>query len=78
MKADVSTTQTGESEQPTPAPRSVSSRFTGRLRGRVPLLEAGMALNWNWLTAIGAAPIILSLALICTDGICCSEGDYQP
>ena len=83
MKTDVSATQTLESEQHHCAPRSFSSRLTDRLRGRSPLLVAGivvvgtgMALNWDWLTAIGAAPIILSLApcaLMCTVGICCRK-----
>ena len=40
------------------------------------VVVAGMALNWDWLTAMGAAPIILSLApcaLMCTVGICCRK-----
>ncbi|MFW8594427.1 hypothetical protein [Cribrihabitans neustonicus] len=34
---------------------------------------AGMALNWGWLTAIGAAPLILSFApcaVMCAAGYC--------
>jgi hypothetical protein len=34
---------------------------------------AGMALNWGWLTAIGAAPLILGLApcaVMCATGYC--------
>lgn len=34
---------------------------------------AGMALNWNWFTAIGAAPLILSIApcaVMCAAGFC--------
>ncbi|ASJ73372.1 hypothetical protein IMCC3135_16450 [Granulosicoccus antarcticus IMCC3135] len=83
MKTDISATQTLQSEQPHPAFRSYSSRLKERLRGRSLLLVAGMvvvgtgmALNWDWLTAMGAAPIILSLApcaLMCTVGICCSK-----
>ncbi|UWQ43983.1 hypothetical protein K3718_21725 (plasmid) [Leisingera aquaemixtae] len=37
------------------------------------VLGAGMALNWGWLTAIGAAPLILSLApcaVMCAAGYC--------
>ena len=33
----------------------------------------GLALNWNWLTAIGVAPILLSLApcaAMCALGLC--------
>lgn len=39
------------------------------------IVAAGMALNWGWLTAIGAAPLILSLApcaLMCAAGLCMS------
>lgn len=83
MKTDVSATQTLESEQQHSTSRSYSSRLMEKLGGRSPLLVAGivvvgagMALNWDWLTAMGAAPIILSLApcaLMCTVGICCSK-----
>lgn len=34
---------------------------------------AGAAFNWSWLTAIGVAPVILSLApcaIMCTTGFC--------
>lgn len=37
------------------------------------IISAGMALNWGWLTAIGAAPLILSLApcaVMCATGYC--------
>ncbi|MBY6058976.1 hypothetical protein [Leisingera daeponensis] len=37
------------------------------------VIGAGMALNWGWLTAIGAAPLILSLApcaVMCATGYC--------
>ena len=39
------------------------------------LAAAGMALNWGWLTSVGAAPLILSLApcaLMCAAGLCMS------
>lgn len=39
------------------------------------VVAAGMALNWTWLAAIGAAPLILSLApcaLMCAAGVCMS------
>jgi len=81
MMTDLVTTQTLESEQHISTSRSFISQLTGRLRGRrrflvagIAMLAAGMALNWDWLTAMGAAPIILTLApcaLMCTVGICC-------
>ncbi len=42
------------------------------------LLGLGMTLNWSWLSAIGAAPIILSLApcaAMCAMSICCMKGN---
>ncbi|HET7409707.1 MAG TPA: hypothetical protein VFJ13_05860, partial [Paracoccaceae bacterium] len=41
------------------------------------LVAGGAAFNWGWLTAIGAAPIILSLApcaLMCVAGLCMAGG----
>ncbi len=41
------------------------------------LIVAGMALNWNWLVAVGAAPLILSLApcaVVCALGLCMMRG----
>tara|TARA_R110000868_G_scaffold58118_21_gene179199 strand:- start:147 stop:377 length:231 start_codon:yes stop_codon:yes gene_type:complete len=38
---------------------------------------AGMALNWSWLTAIGAVPLILGLApclTMCALGLCMKGG----
>ncbi len=87
MRIDVSTTQVLELKQRTAATRSVNSRLTGRLRGRglmlvagISVLGVGMALNWDWLTAMGAAPSILALApcaLMCTFGICCGKEGNQ-
>ena len=37
------------------------------------LIGVGMATNWGWLTAVGAAPLILSLApcaAMCGLGLC--------
>jgi len=37
------------------------------------IIAAGMALNWGWLTAIGAAPLILAVApcaVMCGLGYC--------
>lgn len=39
----------------------------------IAVVGAGLALNWSWLTAIGAAPLILSLApcaVMCATGYC--------
>ena len=50
---------------------------TSLLVGGAAVLSVGMALNWSWLTAVGAAPVILSLApcaLMCTLGLCCTRG----
>ena len=41
------------------------------------LIAAGMALNWGWLVAMGAAPLILSLApcaVMCGLGLCMMGG----
>lgn len=41
------------------------------------LIAAGLALNWGWLTAVGAAPIILALApclAMCALGLCMRGG----
>ena len=41
------------------------------------LVSAGAALNWGWLTAIGLAPLILSLApcaAMCAAGMCMTSG----
>ena len=41
------------------------------------VIAAGMALNWSWLTAVGAAPLILSLApcaATCALGLCMRGG----
>ena len=40
-------------------------------------LAAGLALNWGWLTAVGVAPILLSLApcaAMCALGLCMRGG----
>lgn len=41
------------------------------------VIAAGLALNWGWLRAIGAAPLILSLApcaAMCALGLCMRGG----
>jgi hypothetical protein len=45
--------------------------------GVTTLMVAGMALNWGWLTAIGLAPLLVSLApcaLMCGLGLCMKGG----
>lgn len=40
----------------------------------------GALLNWNWLVAVGAAPIILALlpcAAMCAIGVCAMRGGKQ-
>lgn len=47
------------------------------LVGAATLMGGGMALNWGWLTAIGLAPILLSLApcaVMCGLGMCMKGG----
>ena len=44
----------------------------------IALITAGLVLNWGWLTAIGAAPLILSLApcaVMCGLGLCMMGGN---
>ncbi len=54
----------------------IRSWFSGRrglIIGGTAIMAAGLALGWNWLSAIGAAPIILSLApcaAMCALGAC--------
>ena len=48
----------------------------GLILSAMAVIAAGSWLNWGWLTAIGAAPLILSLApcaLMCGLGICCMK-----
>ena len=45
----------------------------GLVIGGLAIVIAGLALGWNWLSAIGVAPIILSLApcaAMCAIGAC--------
>ncbi|PWE29857.1 hypothetical protein DDZ14_16650 [Maritimibacter sp. 55A14] len=66
-----------ETPYPTPEARPAGIRLPFGRRGLViaamAITGAGMALNWGWLTAIGAAPLILSLApcaVMCATGYC--------
>ncbi|UXX85365.1 hypothetical protein [Roseovarius pelagicus] len=45
--------------------------------GAATVMGGGMALNWGWLTAIGLAPILVSLApcaVMCGLGLCMKGG----
>ena len=45
--------------------------------GAATLMGGGMALNWGWLSAIGLAPILVSLApcaVMCGLGLCMKGG----
>jgi type IV secretory pathway VirB2 component (pilin) len=49
----------------------------------IAIVAIGLALNWNWLVAVGAAPLILSLApcaAMCALGLCMSmrNGSHAP
>lgn len=64
---------------PTPAlrlPNWLSRRRLWVLAGFA-AFGAGLALNWSWLTAVGAAPILISLlpcAAMCALGLCMRGG----
>jgi hypothetical protein len=57
-------------------PSFIRHWLTGRrglIIGGIAVVGAGLALGWNWLTTIGAAPIILALApcaAMCALGTC--------
>lgn len=63
-----------------PAPTVLPSWLRGRRALLVlpaAVIVTGLALNWSWLTAVGAAPILLSLApcaLMCGLGLCMKGG----
>jgi hypothetical protein len=57
-------------------PRFIRHWLTGRrglIIGGIAVVGVGLAFGWSWLTAIGAAPIILALApcaAMCALGTC--------
>lgn len=62
---------------PTPSVQDVMRHWLTGRRGLViagiVIVAAGLALGWSWLTAIGLAPVILSLApcaAMCAIGAC--------
>jgi hypothetical protein len=54
----------------------------GLIVSGIAIVSVGLALNWNWLVAVGAAPLILSLgpcAAMCALGLCMNmRGHTQP
>lgn len=70
-----------ETPELTPTARPVGLRTPfgrrGLLIAALAIVAAGLALNWGWLTAVGAAPLILSLApcaAMCALGLCMRGG----
>lgn len=58
-------------------PRGLPFGRRGLILSTLALIGAGMALNWGWLTAVGAAPLILALApcaVMCGLGLCMKSG----
>lgn len=71
------------SERPKNTLRAITLRRSPGLSRRgwmlvaLAIIGASMALNWGWLTAIGAAPLILSFApcaAMCALGLCMRGG----
>src|SRR5437899_12288148 len=57
-----------------------SSRWALVISG-IAVVVAGLALGWNWLTAVGLAPLILSLApcaIMCALGLCMTPRGNSP
>ena len=71
-----SATATPKEVPPSPVQAFFHHWLTGRrglVVGGLVIVAAGLALGWNWLSAIGIAPIILSLApcaAMCAVGAC--------
>lgn len=65
---------------PPAAPRAFPSWLTKRrilMLAGAAVVGLGLVLNWSWLTAIGAAPILLTLApclAMCALGLCMRGG----
>ena len=60
-----------------PARRFPALGRRGWMVAALVLIGSGMVLNWGWLTAVGAAPLILSLApcaAMCALGLCMRGG----
>ena len=66
-----------ETPYPPPGARPVGLRWplarSGPVTAAMAMIGGGMAMSWGWLTAIGAAPLILNLApcaAMCVTGFC--------
>lgn len=75
------TETTTEAADLTPAARQPVTRIRFGRRGLIlvamAVIAAGLWLNWGWMTAIGAAPLILALApcaVMCGLGMCMMGG----
>lgn len=71
--SDLSHETTGAS----PARRMSSLGRRGWMMAALAVVGTGTVFNWGWLTAIGAAPLILSLApcaAMCALGLCMRGG----
>ncbi len=73
----MTTSDVTEAGEPLTDPRPVVPGWPLRPRmlaaAGMAAVGAGLALNWDWLTAVGAAPILLSLlpcAAMCALGLC--------
>ncbi|AYE87219.1 hypothetical protein B5M07_14455 [Sulfitobacter sp. D7] len=69
-------TQISNNDRPASAIPMPSRRQSLMLTGFA-AIGGGTALNWDWLTAVGAAPLILSLApcaAMCALGLCMRGG----
>lgn len=49
-------------ETPAPSPWRPKLGRRSLILAAMAIIGAGVALNWGWVTAIGAAPLILALA----------------
>ena len=66
-------------EQDAARPEGFSTQFGrhGLILGAMALIGAGLWLNWGWVAAIGAAPLILAVApcaVMCGLGLCMMSG----
>ena len=58
----------------------LDARSAYRGRGRLAVAGSGLMLGWDWLTAIGVAPLIVSAApclLMCALGLCMMGRGHQ-
>lgn len=75
------------SSEPQPAPRTIASRLRERLGRRSALLLIGFAVvaagaifNWDWLVALGVAPLLLTAlpcVAMCALGLCMNRAGRQ-